>query len=42
VQRAWSEIMNILANPKKSVGRWNIYEFGGLSNFKQFFEVRAL
>jgi hypothetical protein len=24
VQRAWSEIMNVLANPKGSVGRWNM------------------
>jgi hypothetical protein len=24
VQRAWSEIMNVLANPKESVGRWNL------------------
>jgi hypothetical protein len=24
VQRAWSEIMNVLANPKGSVGRWNL------------------
>ena len=23
VQRAWSEIMNVLADPKGSVGRWN-------------------
>ena len=25
VQRAWSETMNVLANPKGSVGRWNLY-----------------
>ena len=24
VQRAWSEIMNVSANPKGSVGRWNL------------------
>ena len=24
VQRAWSEIMNVLANPKGSVGLWNL------------------
>jgi hypothetical protein len=24
VQRTWSEIMNVLANPKGSVGRWNL------------------
>jgi hypothetical protein len=24
VQRAWSEIMNVLANLKGSVGRWNL------------------
>jgi hypothetical protein len=24
VQRAWSEIMNVLANPKGSVGCWNL------------------
>jgi hypothetical protein len=24
VQRPWSEIMNVLANPKGSVGRWNL------------------
>jgi hypothetical protein len=24
VRRAWSEIMNVLANPKGSVGRWNL------------------
>jgi hypothetical protein len=24
VQRAWSEIMNVLANMKGSVGRWNL------------------
>jgi hypothetical protein len=24
VQRAWSEIMNVLVNPKGSVGRWNL------------------
>jgi hypothetical protein len=24
VQRAWSEIMNVLANPKGSVGHWNL------------------
>jgi hypothetical protein len=23
VRRAWSEVMNVLANPKGSVGRWN-------------------
>jgi hypothetical protein len=33
VQRAWSEIMNALANAKRSVGRWNL-------NF--VFEARAL
>jgi hypothetical protein len=41
VQRAWSEIMNVLANPKGSVGRWNL-NFGGLSNFTQSFEARVL
>jgi hypothetical protein len=25
VQRAWTEIMNVLANPKGSVGRWNLH-----------------
>ena len=24
VQRAWSESMNVLANPKGNVGRWNM------------------
>jgi hypothetical protein len=24
VQRAWSEIMNVLANPRGSVGCWNL------------------
>jgi hypothetical protein len=24
VQRAWSEIVNLLANPKGSVGCWNL------------------
>ena len=24
VQRAWSEIMNVFANPKESVGCWNL------------------
>jgi hypothetical protein len=24
VQRAWSEIVNVLANPKVSGGRWNL------------------
>jgi len=24
VQRAWSEIMDMLANPKGSVGRWTL------------------
>jgi hypothetical protein len=24
VQRAWSEIMNVLANPRGSVGHWNL------------------
>jgi hypothetical protein len=24
VQRAWSEIMNVLANPKGSARRWNL------------------
>jgi hypothetical protein len=41
VQRAWSEIMNVLANMKGSVGRWNM-KFGGLSNFIQIFEARVL
>jgi hypothetical protein len=36
VQRAWSEIMNVLANPKGNVGRWNL-NFWSLSKFTQFF-----
>ena len=24
LQRAWSEIINVLVNPKGSVGRWNM------------------
>ena len=32
VQRAWSKIMNVLANMKGSVGRWNL-NFWRLSNF---------
>ena len=24
MQRAWNEIMNVVANPKGSVGRWNL------------------
>jgi hypothetical protein len=41
VQRAWSEIMNVLENLKEvlDVG---ISIFGGLSNFTQLFEARAL
>jgi hypothetical protein len=41
VQRAWSEFMNVLANPKGSVGRWNM-NFGGLSSFPQIFEAMVL
>jgi hypothetical protein len=41
VQRVWREIMNVLANPKGSVGRWNL-NFGVLSNFTQIFEARVL
>jgi hypothetical protein len=32
VQRAWSEIMNVLVNPKGSVGRWNL-DFWRLEQF---------
>jgi hypothetical protein len=35
-------IMNVLANPKGSVGRWNLNFFGGLSNSTQIFEARVL
>jgi hypothetical protein len=42
VQRAWSEIMNVLANPKGSVGHWNLKLFGGLSTFTQIYEARVL
>jgi hypothetical protein len=41
VQRAWSEIMNVLANPKGSVGRWN-KNFWRLEQFTQIFEARVL
>jgi hypothetical protein len=33
--------MNVLANPKGSVGRWNM-NFGGLSSFPQIFEAMVL
>jgi hypothetical protein len=33
--------MNVLVNPKGSVGRWNL-NFEGLSNFTQIFEARVL
>jgi hypothetical protein len=34
--------MNVVANPKGSVGRWNQNFFGGLSNFTQIFEAKVL
>ena len=36
VQRAWSKIMNVLANPKGSVGRWNM-NFWRLEQFYTIF-----
>jgi hypothetical protein len=36
VQRAWSEIMNVLANPKGSAGRWNL-NFWRLEQFYTIF-----
>jgi hypothetical protein len=36
VQRAWSEIMNVLANPKGSAWRWNL-NFWRLEQFYKFF-----
>jgi hypothetical protein len=33
VQRAWSEIMNVLEIPKGSVGRWNL----NLLRLEQFY-----
>jgi hypothetical protein len=41
VQRAWSEIMNVLANPKGSVGRWNL-NFWRFEQLTQIFEARVL
>jgi hypothetical protein len=36
VQIAWSEIMDVLANPKGSVGRWNL-NFWRLEQFYTIF-----
>jgi hypothetical protein len=36
VQRAWSEIMNVLGNLKGSVGRWNL-DFWRLEQFYTIF-----
>jgi hypothetical protein len=33
--------MDVLANPKGRVGRWNRI-FGGLGNFTQIYEARVL
>jgi hypothetical protein len=41
VQRAWSEIMNVFANPKGSARRWNL-NFWGLEQFSQIFDARVL
>jgi hypothetical protein len=41
VQRAWSEIMNVLANPKGSVGRWNL-NFWRLEQFYTIFGSKGV
>jgi len=42
VQRAWSKIMNVLANLEGSVGRWNL-NFWRLEQFyKKKIEARVL
>jgi hypothetical protein len=41
VQRAWSEIMNVLANPKGSVGRWNL-NFWRLEQFYTNFGSKSV
>jgi hypothetical protein len=38
VQIAWSEIMNVLANPEGSDGRWNL----NFWRLEQIFEARVL
>jgi hypothetical protein len=39
VQRAWSDIINVLANRKEVLG---VGIFGALSNFTQNFEAKVL
>jgi hypothetical protein len=41
VQRAWIKTMNVLANPKGSVGRWNLY-FWRLEQFYTIFRCKGV
>ena len=41
VQIAWSEIKDVSANPKASVGRWNLH-FLSLEQFYTNFEASVL
>ena len=42
VQRAWSEIMNVLADPKGSARRWNLEFLEAWAILHNFFEARVL